>query len=370
MIYLDHAATSFPKPAPVLAAVLRWFEELGVSADRGDSKLCAEVAREVRAARSGLADLMGMAPERVAFVSGATEGLNLVLRGILRPGDRVVTTDVEHSSLVRPLVHLRSVLNLEIVRIACDGYGRLDPAAFADALRGKTTRLVAFSHASNVTGAVCDAAAICALSRARGALSLVDASQSAGIVSLRVGADVVVASAHKHLHAPPGLGFVAVMPGTPLTTLKQGGTGSSKALDRHPEEWPTAFEAGTPNTPAILGLAAALRWSRERAQQDLERGLARIDALRASLAAAGAVSFQSPVASPRIPILSFTIQGLDTSEAGVLLAEAGIHVRTGYHCAPWIHERLGSAETGTIRVSPGPEISADQALAPARALFG
>ena len=366
MIYLDHAATSFPKPAPVLAAMLRWYTELGVSADRGDSRRCAEVAGEVRAAREGLAQLTGMPAERIAFTSGATESINLVLRGLLRPGDAILTTAIEHSSLVRPLLALQEQQGLVIERIPCDRSGRVPEAAFAAQLAARRFRLVAFSHASNVTGAVLPAAAICALARTHGAWSLVDASQSAGLLPLTVGADVVVASAHKHLHAPPGLGFVATAPDLPLRAQKQGGTGSSRALERHPETWPVAFEAGTPNTPAILGLAAALRWIAGREATLCRDGLARLDELRAALEPR--VHWLSPTAGERVPVASFTLPDLDPSEAGALLADASIHVRTGFHCAPWIHACLQTEAAGTIRVSPGPEISADQIRATARAL--
>jgi selenocysteine lyase/cysteine desulfurase len=371
MIYLDQAATSFPKPKPVLEAVRRWFEELGVSADRGDSRLCAEVAGEVRAARTGIARLCGVPAERVAFTSGATEGLNLLLRATLAKGDAVLTTDIEHSSLARPLLALGEEIGITVRRVPCDPAGRVAPDAIAAALRAMRFRLVAFSHASNVTGAVLDAAAICASARELGVASLLDASASAGLLPLAVGADMVVASAHKHLHAPPGLGFVAVRPGLALRSVKQGGTGSARALDRHPTEWPTAFEAGTPNSPAILGLAAALRWLEGRSESLLRDGLARIDELREALTRRSGVAFQSPgPESERIPVLSVTLADLDPSEAGALLADAGIHVRTGFHCAPWIHERLGTSRAGTVRFSPGPQISAAQIQETARALSG
>lgn len=370
MIYLDHAATSFPRPAPVLAAVRRWFEELGVSAERGDGDRCREVAREVREARAALGRMVGVPQERVAFTSGATEALNLALRGLLVPGDAVLTTATEHSSLARPLVHLREDLGITFDTIACDGEGRVDPADVERSLRAKRYRLLAFLHASNVTGAVHDASAFCAAARAVGTVTLLDASQSAGLLPLAVGADLVAASTHKGLFSPPALGFLAVRPGLELHGTKQGGTGSARALDRQPEAWPHAFEAGTPNSPAIVGLAAALRWLGTRGAELLANGITKVDALRAALAETGRVRFQSPSSGPRVPILSFTVAGLDPAEAGTLLAEADIHVRTGFHCAPWIHEALGTAASGTIRVSPGPEISEEGILAPLRALFG
>lgn len=369
MIYLDHAATSHPKPEPVLQAVVRWYRELGVSADRGDSRRCAEVAAGVRAARTGVGRLCGMPADRVAFTSGATEALNLFLRAFLRPGDRVLTTAFEHSSVARPLVALQRErgLQLEVLPPGADGgLGADTVRAALDAFR---PRLLAFTHASNVTGLVLDAAALCELARARGCRTLLDASQTAGVLPLAVGADAVVASCHKSLLAPPGLGFLAAGAELALPAQKQGGTGSSRALTEHPAEWPTAFEAGTPNTPAILGLAAALRWLAETGPPR-QAGLDLVDALAEDLRARGCRLLQPPPDAERLPILSFLHPSLDPAEVGLLLDSAGIHVRTGYHCAPWLHAHLGTASGGTVRVSPGPGITADDIRAVSAALGG
>ncbi|HLQ36691.1 MAG TPA: aminotransferase class V-fold PLP-dependent enzyme [Planctomycetota bacterium] len=358
VIYLDHAATSFPKPAPVLAAVEHWFRELGVSEARGASRRCAEVAQEVRAARGGVGALLGLPAERVAFTSGATESLNLFLRAFLRHGDTVLTTAFEHSSVVRPLVALRAELGLRLEVLAPDHDGGLRPERVRAALQGLRPRLFAFTHASNVTGAVLDAAAFCELARAQACTTLLDGSQTIGAIDLVVGADAVAASCHKALHAPPGLGFLAVRPGIDLRPQKQGGTGSSRALAEHPQQWPLAFEAGTPNTPAILGLAAALRWLEQEGRDLLRaRSLQRTDELIAGLAGNDRYRLLLPPPGPRLPILSL-LADHDPAELGAILDDHEVHVRTGYHCAPWLHPHLGSEAAGTVRLSPGPQVSA------------
>ncbi len=351
--YLDHAATSWPKPPAVRAATLRWLDDVGVSAARGDSRRCAEAAAEVDQARAGLARLCGVPADRVGFCSGATEGLNLALRALLRPGDRVVTTAFEHSSVVRPLVALARERGITFDVVPPTPEGGLDPAAMAAALASAPTRLCVFSHASNVTGAVFDAAAICRAARAAGALTLLDACQSAGHLPLAVGADVVVASCHKGLLAPPGLGFVAAAPGVDLPSQKQGGTGSSRALAEQPTEWPTAFEAGTPNTLALFGLAAALRSEGPLPRAaDAERVRAQVDAFAHALAALPGLRVAPTPAGERLPTVAFAHAAFDCAELGGILAAAGFHVRSGHLCAPWLLPALGFP-AGVVRVSLG-----------------
>lgn len=365
-VYLDHAATSFPKPPAVLSAMQRWYAEVGVSPDRGDGDRCRVAGEEIAAARRLVADLVGVDPSMVAFHSGATESANLVLRAVLRPGDAVVATAFEHSSVARPLVALQRErgLRLHVVAPGPDGLPATD--AVVAAVRDLRPRLLAFPHASNVTGACFDAAGLCEAARKSGVLSFIDASQTAGLLDLRVGADFLVASAHKALLGPPGLGFVAAR--TALEPQKQGGTGSSRALAEHPRTWPIAFEAGTPNTPAIFGLAAALRLlAAEPAGRRLAASLAHADILVDGLLARKGVRVHHPRHGPRVPVLSFVHAAYDPAELGALFAAGHVHVRTGFHCAPWLHEHLGTERAGTVRLSPGPDTTAAE-LAAALAL--
>ncbi len=366
MIYLDHAATSHPKAPGVVEAITNWYDKLGVSAQRGAGEESAMVARKVDAVRMSLAKICGVPNQRLVFTSGATESINLFLRGFLEPGDAVLTTAIEHSSVARPLRQLEQTLPIELNIIRCDREGFVNPAAIEAELAATDYKLLVFNHASNVTGAVQEAAAFCASARRHGTATLVDASQTAGIFDLRVGADAVAASAHKHLLGPAGLGFLAVSDAIELMPVKCGGTGSSDRLDQQPENWPERLEAGTPNTPAILGLGAALSWLERQDVPSLHRaGLTQIDALRNEfLRVPDQVKLLGPASTnwDRIPILSVVPNLLDPEEAGILLAEAGLQVRTGYHCAPWIHSCIGTEAGGTVRISPGPFSSEDEIL--------
>lgn len=353
-IYLDHAATSWPKPPSVLAAVQRWYLEVGVSEGRGDGQATRVASTEVASVRRELGRLCGVPASQVAFVSGATEGLNLALRALLPTGSTVLTTAFEHSSVVRPLRALARERRLHLVVLPPAADGGLTGEQVTAALAEHRPHLFVFTHASNVTGAVFDAAAFAASARSHGCTSLLDASQSAGWLPIDVGADVVVASAHKALLGPPGLGFVAVRDPAALRPQKQGGTGSSTALDEHPESWPTAFEAGTPNTPAIFGLAAALRWAAEQpAAPRLAAALAATDQLAAALQAVPGTRLCAPPPGPRLPVLSFVPANADPRELGLVLGGMGWQVRSGHHCAPWLHRHLGTSAHGTVRLSPG-----------------
>jgi len=366
MIYLDHAATSFPKPPAVTAAMMHWYENLGVSAERGDSDRCLEMRRRVDQTRRRLGKLTGVPGVRVAFVSGATEALNLALRALLRPGDCVLTTAFEHSSVVRPLLALQGQRDLRLEILPPDPDGGLSAAAVGDALTRHKPRLLVFTHASNVTGALFDAAAFCDLARDHGTLSLLDCSQTAGLFDIDVGADLVAGSCHKGLHGPPGLGFLTARAELELEPQKQGGTGSAIALEVHPNTWPQAFEAGTPNSPAILGCLAALEWIEEQGRESLrDRALQRTTQFEDLLAAAPGIRLIRPPGGPRTPVCSFVHDDLDPAEVGSMFAAADIHVRTGFHCAPWVHRHLGTEAAGTVRVSPGPLLSADDIAAAA-----
>jgi selenocysteine lyase/cysteine desulfurase len=357
-LYLDHASTSFPKSHAVVAAVRRWFEELGVSADRGTSAAHDIVRAEVDDTRRRLAALAGLQPERCAFTSGATESLHLLFLALLRPKDRVVTTAIEHAAVARPLLLLRDALRLDLEVVECDAKGRVEPAAVVAALQRGATRLCVLNHASNVTGAVLDVDACLVAARALGTLSVVDVSQTVGLLELPLRADYLAGSAHKALFGPPGLGFVLARSDTAILPPKPGGSGATADLARHPAEWPTVLEAGTPNTPAIVGLRAALIEREAAPRPPFEASLLALDHLAERLANDLGARCHSPRATPRLPILSFELASFDPQEVAILAASHGITLRSGFHCAPWIHARLGTETRGTIRVSPGIDVTA------------
>lgn len=348
MIYLDHAATSHPKPAAVIAAVQRWYEEVGVSPERGDGPATRDASATMRRCRERLGRRTGHSPDRVAFCSGATEGLNLTLRALAGQGARVATTCFEHSSVVRTLHGLRKDRGVQISKAK-------STAELCAVLRTSKPDLAVMTHASNVTGEIFDAAAVAETARALGIPFVLDASQSAGYLPLDVGASVVVASAHKALHGPPGLGFISVDDDQAMLPQKFGGTGSSTALEHHPVKWPQAFEAGTPNMPAIYGLDAALTWLDEAGEAVLlRRARAALARLRRRLEATNDFVVHAAPAGEGLPVMSLCHARYDPLEMTAILAGAGVHARAGFHCAPWIHEHLGTQVAGTLRLSPGP----------------
>lgn len=358
MIYFDHAATSYPKPDAVTAAVQHWYQNVGVSADRGEGPQTREATSIVQRVRNDIAKMTGHTAARVAFNSGATEGLNLMLRALLAPGDRVLTTPFEHSSVVRPLLALRDERNLQLdVPSESASVGPTDEE-LCNAIASTNPKAVVFTHASNVTGAIFDAKRICKIAREHGTLSVLDASQTAGYLSLDVGADIIIGSGHKAMHGPPGIGFVSTRADIDIAPQKQGGTGSSTALERHPNTWPQAFEAGTPNTPAIFGLAAAMEWRAEQGEANLlQRALERLHATEAGLNQLSGFQVIKPGTASRTPVLSFVHADYDPLEIGSVLAAHEIHARSGFHCAPWIHQHLGTATAGTVRIATGPDTS-------------
>jgi cysteine desulfurase family protein len=357
-IYLDNAATSFPKPEEVYRAMDHFLREVGVSPGRGGHRQGLEAARLVFAAREAVAEFFGIADSsRVVFTHSATEALNLAVTGLLRPGDHVLSTTMEHNSLVRPL-HRAAGQGVEVSWLPADREGFVTPSQVAAALR-PATRLVALAHCSNVTGTVQPVAEIGALCRARGVPLLVDAAQSAGSLPIDVvrdGVDLLAAPGHKGLLGPTGTGFLFVAPGIGLEPLLVGGTGSSSASPEQPAELPERFESGTLNAPGIAGLKAGIDFIRETGIETIaRRERALVEQLLAGLATVAGVTLYGPSdPARRGGVVSFTVADADPSELGYRLsAEYDIAVRTGLHCAPDAHRTIGTFPRGTVRVSPG-----------------
>jgi selenocysteine lyase/cysteine desulfurase len=354
--YLDNAATSWPKPEPVLAAWNHAARIVGAAAGRAAYRSAVEADAIRQRARMAAARLLGgVDPARVALPGGCTLALNLAIHGLVRPGDHVIATAADHNAVLRPL-HAMARRGIAAVTIVpCDGLGRVDPAAVAAAWR-PATRLVACTHASNVTGAVQDVAAIAAIAHDRGGLLLVDAAQTLGQMPLdvaKLGADLVAAPAHKWLHGTAGVGLLWARAGIEPEPMVQGGTGTrSESLDM-PEAFIDRMETGTPDVPALAALVAADAWLRDR-------GLAATGASCRGLAAEcaarlGALAGVRVLGAEGAPIVSFTVEGYDPGEVAVLLEQAaGVEVRSGFHCAACVHEHLGTAAGGTVRASFGP----------------
>ncbi|WP_281999587.1 aminotransferase class V-fold PLP-dependent enzyme [Geotalea uraniireducens] len=357
-IYLDNAATSFPKPDSVYNAVDLALREIGVGPGRGGYRRGMAATRLVFEAREEVAALFGIADSsRVVFTHSATESLNLALFGLLRPGDHVITTTVEHNSLARPL-HLLGRQGVAVTRVEADRHGFVTAAQVAAALRPKT-RLVALAHCSNVTGAIQPIGEIAAIARRAGALLLVDAAQSAGMIPIdapALGIDLLAAPGHKGLLGPQGTGVLYLAEGVELTPLMVGGTGSfSSELDQ-PAAMPERFESGTLNTPGIAGLKAGVEFVRKiGVGQIRDREQLLVSRLLAGLAEIPAVTVHGPAGDePRGGVVSITVAGIDPQTVGFRLDnDFDISVRVGLHCAPDAHRTIGTYPGGTIRISPG-----------------
>ncbi len=364
-VYLDNAATSFPKPESVVCAVTEYMTRCGVAAGRGNSRRATELDGRIAACRAALARLWNAeSPREILFTFNGTDSLNLAVHGGLRPGDHVVTTELEHNSVLRPLRVWEAERGVTLSIIAPDEDGRVSPSRIAEALR-PNTRLVVLTHASNVTGVVQPIVEVGDRLRGRPeVLFLVDAAQTAGHVPIdvqRSRIDLLCCSGHKGLLGPLGTGVVYLKGSrvAEVHSFRQGGTGSqSESLDQ-PSQAPDKYESGNPNAAGLMGLAAAVEWIQGQGVEALAARSARwVQMLYAGLAANPSVRVLSP--DPWLVenagVVSFVVDGIDPRVTATLLdAHFGIEVRAGLHCAPLVHRSLGTLESGgTVRASVGP----------------
>lgn len=366
MIYLDNAATTFPKPDAVLLAMDRFARQDAGNPGRSGHRWAAAAAAEVEGAREEVARVIGAADaSRVALCLNATDALSMAFHGLLRPGDHVVTSHMEHNSVVRPLNALARAGVIELDRAPNDGAGVVDPDALAALLR-PTTRLVAMTWASNAFGTLQPVDAIARVVNAHGALLLLDASQAVGSVEVdvgRVAVDLLAFPGHKGLMGPMGTGALWVRDGVEVGPWRQGGTGGDSTNPVQPEAMPHRLEGGTPNAHGLAGLRAGCRWVRERGVAAIrahEQGL--VAHLLAGLGALPGLTVHGPkTAEHRTGAVSFTVAGQEPQEtAAALDAAFGIAVRSGLHCAPEAHVALGTAPAGTTRASLGPFTSIEE----------
>ena len=356
-LFLDNAATSFPKPDSVYRAMDAAMREIGVAPGRGGYRQSLAAARIVFATRSALARFFGVSDSsRLIFTHSATESINIAVNGLLKPGDHVVSTSVEHNALLRPL-HLMRGRGVEVTFVQADRFGVVSERDVARAMR-PNTRLVALAHCSNVTGALQPIGEIARIARRGGALFLVDAAQSAGYFPVDVeaiGIDLLAAPGHKGLFGPPGTGILTVAEGLMLEPLVVGGTGGNASSPEQPEQMPERLESGTTNTPAIAGLQAGLEFVQQigvEAIRAKEQPL--IEQLLEGLRATPGVQIYGPQQGERGAAVSFNVAGRDPADLGYLLDTGyDISVRAGLHCAPDVHRTIGSYPAGTVRVSPG-----------------
>ena len=357
-VYLDNAATSFPKPDSVYSAMDRAAREIGVAPGRGGYRQSIQASRLLFETREALAELFGVTDSsRFIMTHSATESLNLAVKGLLRPGDHVVTTSMEHNSLARPL-HSAECSGVNVSWVTGDSNGYVSVASVLAALRPET-RVVAMTHCSNVSGAVNPVGEIGAVLKDRGVVLLVDAAQSAGSIPIDVSAmniGLFAAPGHKGLYGPQGTGILYIAPEINLEPLLLGGTGSGSSELTPPLELPERFESGTLNMNGIAGLKAGLEFIAAQGVANIQKHEALlVKRLIDGLSAISGIRVINPQPSgDRGAVVSFTLSGRDPSSIGHLLdSQFDIAVRTGLHCAPLAHKTIGTFPEGTVRVSPG-----------------
>ncbi len=360
MIYLDNAATSFPKPESVYQALDVFARSHLANPGRAGHKMALAAEHELDNCRHLLNQLFhGQAPERFVFTLNCTDALNMAFKGVLHDGDHVITTDLEHNSVSRPLRALELAGRITLTRLLAGGDGTLDPDAVRKALTPRT-RLVALTHASNVLGTVQPIAEVGRITREREAILLVDAAQTAGVLPIDVQAlhiDLLAFPGHKGLLGPTGTGALYVSPRLKLRPWREGGTGGDSASETQPAEFPYWLEGGTPNVLGIAGLAAGIRHVKTQGIDRIHaHESALIDRLWSKLDEMPAFEvFGHRDSSRRVGTLSFRCDMLPAAEIGGILDQSfDVAVRPGLHCAPYIHRSLGTFPDGTVRVSPGP----------------
>jgi cysteine desulfurase family protein len=362
VVYLDNAATSFPKPPATLKAMMRYQQEIGGSPGRSGHRLSIEAGRVVHEAREVLARLFNIHdPLQIVLTQNATEALNIALIGLLKPGDHVVTTGMEHNAVMRPLRFLAS-RGVDLSVVPTSNRGELDPDDMRAAFR-TNTRVVVMTHATNVTGTIMPVKEVGAMTRERGDIVLcVDAAQTAGALPIDVAAmsiDLLAFTGHKSLYGPQGTGGLYIRKGLDekIAPLMRGGTGSRSEFEEQPDFMPDKFESGTPNTIGLAGLAAGAAFILEQGVEAVaakELALTRrfLDHLQAF--GRHVTVYGPPAAQDRIPLISFNLRDITPSDAALYFDEQwGIMCRPGLHCAPAAHRTIGTFPRGTVRFSFG-----------------
>lgn len=355
MIYLDNAATTLHKPQQVIDAVVHAMQSMGNCA-RGTHEEALDAARTVYDARVRLSSLFGCPRvDHVAFTANSTEALNMAINGLIDPGDHVISTDLEHNSVLRPLYRLEAEHGAELSFVPADKLGNVDYADF-ERLMKPNTRAVVCTNASNLTGTVLDIERIAKTAHSHGALVIVDASQTAGcwpIDMKKMGIDVLCFTGHKGLMGPQGTGGICVKEGIEIRPFKVGGSGVQSYSRTHPAEYPTRLEAGTLNGHGIAGLGAAAKFISETGVENIhakERSL--MLRFYEGVKNIEGVTVYGDFTKDKTAIVALNIRDYESGEVSYELSQGyGIATRPGAHCAPRMHKALGTAEVGAVRFS-------------------
>ncbi len=358
MIYLDNAATTYPKPQTVYDAVMDCMQNYCANPGRAGHKLAMKAAREIYDTRENVAKLFNIEnPMNIIFTNNATEALNLAIKGFVKVGDHIITTSMEHNSVIRPIKALEG-LGVENTIVECEKDGSLDISKLKNAIK-ENTKLIVTTHASNVCGTIIDIEAVGNIAKEYDITYLVDASQTAGVYEIdvtKINVDMIAAPGHKCLFGPQGTGILYIREGIELDVLLEGGTGSNSEDLFQPNLYPDKYESGTHNTPGIAGLNAGIQFI-------LNEGIEKIRIYEEELCdymlkrleeVPGIVIYGTKDSKKRAAVISINIEDMDSGEITFLLdSEYDIATRSGIHCAPLAHKTLGTLEQGAVRFSLG-----------------
>jgi cysteine desulfurase / selenocysteine lyase len=360
MIYLDNAATSFPKPESVYQAMDRFARTSLANPGRAGHKMALAAEHALDDGRHRLNQFFhGQGPERFIFTLNCTDALNMAFKGILQQGDHVITSDLEHNSVSRPLRAMELANFITLSKVSADPGGTIDPEAIKKAITPKT-KMIALTHGSNVIGTIQPVAEIGKIAKEAGVLFLVDCAQTAGVVPVDVQAmniDLLAFPGHKSLFGPTGTGALYVAPGVEVRPWREGGTGGDSSSETMPREFPYYLEGGTPNVLGIAGLSAGIKYVQEQGLTHIhEHEIALCERLWNHLDEIGnyhVIGHRN--LKERVGTISFWTEFLPATEIGGILDQSfSIAIRPGLHCAPYIHRAVGSFPNGLVRVSPGP----------------
>ena len=358
-VYLDTAATSRKKPECVYEAMDRFMRDVGASPGRSVHRLGIRASRLVSDAREKVANLLGVEDaSRVVFTLNCTEALNLAIKGVLKPGDHVVTSSVEHNSAMRPLSAMMQERGIALTRAKANADGTTDSDEVRQCIRPQTALMV-MTHASNVTGAIQPIEECGRIAREHGVPFLVDAAQTGGCIPIDLGRlpiDMMAFSGHKGLMGPQGVGGLYIRKGIDLAPLKHGGTGSASSEEIQPEMLPDKYESGTPNTPGLAGLSAALDFIATITVEEIRASIRRVGriVLEGLEALDGVIVYGPREVERNVGVFSFTVEGRDPAEVAADLERCyGVMTRVGLQCAPSAHRAIGTFPEGTIRASIG-----------------
>jgi len=358
-LYFDNAATSWPKPEAVYRAAENYLRAVGGSPGRSSHRRSMEAGRLVLETRERLANFIGAGePERVAFAFNATDALNMAIKGVLKEGDHVIYTSLEHNSVLRPLGSLKRAGRITTTEIPVNREGLPDLDYLENSFTANT-RMVICNHASNITGTILPVEEIAQIAHNKGALVLVDAAQTAGALPLDVNkmeVDLLALTGHKSLLGMPGTGALYVAEEIDIKPWREGGTGSHSEKDEHPWDMPERLEAGTMNSPGLAALNEGLKFIEQVGLKNIRHHEIKLaHRLQEGFEKIPGIKLYGPSsAEKKTAVISFTIEGVDSGELGFALEEGfGILSRTGLHCAPQAHSALGTFPQGSIRLSPG-----------------